>query len=56
MNILLLLIPIATAIGITGIIGFIYAVKNGQFDDLSTPAFRCLLDESERKENNEFYK
>ncbi|MCO5143337.1 MAG: cbb3-type cytochrome oxidase assembly protein CcoS [Oligoflexia bacterium] len=49
MNILFLLIPIATGIGIAGVIAFIYAVRKGQFDDLSTPAYRILVDESERK-------
>lgn len=54
MNILFLLIPIATAIGIVGVTAFIYAVKHGQFEDLSTPAFRILLDDEERKKENEF--
>ena len=48
MEILFVLIPlsvllIAIAIGI-----FIWAVNNGQFDDLDSPAWKILVDSSKR--------
>jgi cbb3-type cytochrome oxidase maturation protein len=49
MSILLLLIPLALALGVTALWGFLYSSRNGQFDDLETPAYRALIDESEGK-------
>ncbi len=49
MNILLLLIPLALLLGLSGLAAFFIASGSGQFEDLETPAYRALLDESERK-------
>lgn len=49
MSILLLLIPLALALGISALWGFLYSSSHGQFDDLETPAYRALIDESEGK-------
>lgn len=49
MNILVLLIPLALALSGTALLGFIFSARRGQFDDLETPAYRALLDDSERK-------
>ena len=49
MNILYLLIPLALALGISGLVAFLYAARSGQFEDLETPALRALIDETERK-------
>jgi cbb3-type cytochrome oxidase maturation protein len=49
MNILYLLIPIALLLGGSGLAAFLFAARRGQFDDLDTPAYRALLDDSERK-------
>ena len=49
LNILVILIPIALLLGLGGLFAFIRASKSGQFDDLETPAYRALLDDSERK-------
>jgi len=45
MDILYLLIPL-TILLITGaIVAFIWSVKNGQFDDLDSPAHRILFED-----------
>lgn len=51
MSILLVLIPIALLLGVAGLGSFIMASRSGQFDDLQTPAYRALLDDSERETN-----
>ncbi len=50
MSILLILIPIALLLGLSALWAFIAATRSGQFDDLETPAYRALLDDSERDE------
>lgn len=50
MSILVVLIPIALLLGLAALWAFISASRSGQFDDLETPAYRALLDDSERKD------
>lgn len=50
MNILVVLIPLALLLGGSGLYAFARASRSGQFDDLDTPAYRALIDDSERKE------
>jgi cbb3-type cytochrome oxidase maturation protein len=45
MNGLLLLIPIALALGLCGLAAFLWALRSGQFDDLDGAAGRILFDE-----------
>ncbi len=45
MNGLLLLIPIALALGLGGLAAFLWALRSGQFDDLDGAAGRILFDE-----------
>lgn len=45
MNGLLLLIPIALAMGLAGLFTFLWALRSGQFDDLDGAAGRILYDE-----------
>lgn len=35
------------------LIGFLYSVKKGQFDDIYTPSVRMLFDEELKKEKSE---
>lgn len=51
MSVLVLLMPLAIAMGVGALLGFFRALGQGQFDDLETPAYRALLDESERKQD-----
>ncbi len=47
MDILLYLIPIALTLGLVGLVGFMWALKNNQFDDMDGNAHRILLDDEE---------
>ena len=50
MEILYLLIPLAILLIIAMVLGFMWAVKSGQFDDLEGPAHRILMDKDEPQE------
>jgi cbb3-type cytochrome oxidase maturation protein len=45
MSILYVLIPLALVVLGVAVWAFFWAVGNGQFDDLDTPAMRILLDD-----------
>lgn len=45
MNALVLLIPVAVALGASFCVAFLYAVRDGQFDDLDDPPQRILHDD-----------
>ncbi len=47
MNVLIYLIPIALFLGLLGLAAFLWALRNGQFDDLDGAAERVLLDDDE---------
>jgi len=42
---LILLIPLALALGLSGLVAFLWAMKSGQFDDLDGAAIRILIDD-----------
>jgi len=42
---LLFLIPIALAMGLAGLLTFLWALRSGQFDDLDGAGGRILFDE-----------
>lgn len=48
MSILYLLVPLALALGVSALVAFIAGALTGQLDDLETPAYRALIDDSER--------
>jgi cbb3-type cytochrome oxidase maturation protein len=45
---LLYLIPVALFLGLLGLAAFLWALKNGQFDDPDGAAERILFDDDER--------
>lgn len=45
MNILVILVPLALALGLVGLGAFVWSMKAGQFDDLEGAAHRVLDDE-----------
>lgn len=45
MTILLILIPAALALGLAGLLAFMWALRSGQFDDLDGAANRILFDD-----------
>lgn len=47
MSVLFVLIPVATIFSIAAVWVFIWSVRAGQLDDLSTPPIRVLLDEDQ---------
>ena len=48
MNSLLILIPAALLLGLLGLVGFLWAMRVGQFDDLDGAAQRILYDDDDR--------
>ena len=44
-----MLIPVALGLGFLGLMGFLWAMKSGQFDDLDGAAHRILFDEDEHE-------
>ncbi len=45
MNILVILVPLALLLGITALLGFLWSVENGQYDDIDGTARRILSDD-----------
>jgi cbb3-type cytochrome oxidase maturation protein len=49
MTIIYLLIGCSISIALLFLIGFLWSIKSGQYDDTYTPAVRMLLDTAESK-------
>ena len=47
MSILFLILPITILLSLCAVVAFAWATRNGQFDDLATPALRALHDDAE---------
>jgi cbb3-type cytochrome oxidase maturation protein len=45
MNILVVLVPLALALGLSGLAAFLWSVKAGQYEDLEGAAYRILRDD-----------
>jgi len=45
MNVLVFLVPLALALGALGLAAFLWALRNGQFDDLDGAAWRAISDD-----------
>lgn len=45
MTALLILIPVALLLGLLGLAGFLWSMRNGQFDDLDGAGSRILFDD-----------
>ena len=45
MNVLVYIIPIALALGLTGLLGFLWALRSGQYSDVEGAALRVLSDD-----------
>lgn len=44
---LALLIPIALLLGLIGLAGFFWAIRNGQFDDMDGAGMRILIEDDD---------
>jgi cbb3-type cytochrome oxidase maturation protein len=45
MNVLVYLVPMALALGLTGLVAFLWSLRGGQYDDLDGAALRILSDD-----------
>jgi cbb3-type cytochrome oxidase maturation protein len=44
MNVLVVLVPLALLLGLTGLVAFVWSLRNGQYDDIEGAAVRVLDD------------
>jgi cbb3-type cytochrome oxidase maturation protein len=47
MTVIAFLIPIAIGLGLLGLLGFLWAVQSGQYDDPNGAASRILIDDGD---------
>ena len=45
MNVLVYLVPMALALGLTGVVAFLWSLRSGQYDDIEGAALRILDDD-----------
>ena len=45
MEVLVILVPLALGLGLAGLIGFLWSLKSGQYDDLDGAAWRAIADD-----------
>jgi cbb3-type cytochrome oxidase maturation protein len=45
MSVLYLVVPLALLLVAVGVAGYLWAVRNGQMDDLETPGLRVIRDD-----------
>lgn len=45
MEVLVYLVPLALALGLLGLAGFLWSLKSGQYDDLDGAAWRAIRDD-----------
>lgn len=48
MSIIFLLLPLALGMALAFVVAFVWATRNGQFDDMDTPPIRAVLDQGGR--------
>ena len=53
MSILVYLIPVALFLGGVSLLGFLWALRSGQYDDLDGAAHRILLDPEDEDEDED---
>lgn len=45
MEVLVFLVPLALLLGLVGLLGFLWSLKSGQYDDLEGAAWRAIADD-----------
>jgi cbb3-type cytochrome oxidase maturation protein len=50
MEVLVFLVPLALALGTIGLTGFLWSLKNGQYDDLEGAGWRAIADDEPASE------
>ena len=52
MEVLVFLVPLALALGTIGLTGFLWSLKNGQYDDLEGAGWRAIADDEPVHQND----
>ena len=52
MEVLVFLVPLAIMLGAIGLTGFLWSLKNGQYDDLDGAAWRAIADDEPAESSN----
>ena len=52
MSMVFVLLPLSIILGGGALVLFLWALRNGQFDDLETPAHRILIEDEQVKEQH----
>ena len=52
MEIIYVLLPLSIVLALGALVGYFWAVKRGQFDDLETPSRRILFDDDSSSKDN----
>jgi cbb3-type cytochrome oxidase maturation protein len=47
MEVMVILVPLALALGLLGLGGFLWSLKSGQYEDLDGAAWRAIADDDE---------
>ena len=47
MEVMVILVPLALGLGLVGLLGFLWSLKSGQYDDLDGAALRILFDDDQ---------
>jgi len=50
MDALIALVPVALALGLLGLLGFLWALRSGQYEDLDGAGARILFDDTKTTE------
>ncbi len=50
MEVLVFLVPLALSLGLIGLMGFLWSLKSGQYDDLEGAGWRAIADEEPASE------
>ena len=45
MEVLVFLVPLALGLGLVGLLGFLWSLRSGQYDDLEGAAWRAIADD-----------
>jgi cbb3-type cytochrome oxidase maturation protein len=52
MEVLVFLVPLAITLGFVGLMGFLWSLKSGQYDDLDGGAWRAIADDEPAGSSN----
>ena len=51
MEVLVILVPLALGLGFVGLLGFLWSLKSGQYDDLEGAAWRAIAEDEPAHES-----